>query len=54
MSFEVPPGGGFSFDNCKRNEILINKAGLKSPTYLKTGTTIVGLIFQVIFLNCFG
>ncbi|XP_057530254.1 proteasome subunit beta type-7-A-like [Amaranthus tricolor] len=46
MQNEVPAKGGFSFDLCKRNEMLMNKGGLKPPTYLKTGTTIVGLIFQ--------
>lgn len=53
----VPPMGGFSFDLCKRNAMLVQK-GLKQPSYLKTGTTIVGLIFQVdlffffLFLIC--
>lgn len=46
-AFEVPAKGGFSFDNCKRNEMLLNK-GLKAPGFLKTGTTIVGLVYQVI------
>ncbi|KAL6562689.1 Bifunctional protein GlmU [Orobanche gracilis] len=41
----VPPKGGFSFDLCKRNEMLVQK-GLKQQSFLKTGTTIVGLIFQ--------
>ncbi|KAL8489049.1 hypothetical protein ACS0TY_025091 [Phlomoides rotata] len=41
----MPPMGGFSFDLCKRNAMLVQK-GLKQPSYLKTGTTIVGLIFQ--------
>lgn len=44
-----PPRGGFSFDLCKRNNMLAEK-GLKAPSFLKTGTTIVGLVFQV----CFG
>ncbi|KNA25694.1 hypothetical protein SOVF_003170 [Spinacia oleracea] len=44
-AFEVPAKGGFSFDNCKRNEMLLNK-GLKAPGFLKTGTTIVGLVYQ--------
>ncbi|KAI3815727.1 hypothetical protein L1987_15406 [Smallanthus sonchifolius] len=35
---------GFSFDLCRLNEMLMKK-GLKSTGYLKTGTTIVGLIF---------
>ncbi|KAL0319932.1 UNVERIFIED_CONTAM: Proteasome subunit beta type-7-A [Sesamum radiatum] len=41
----VPSKGGFSFDLCRRNEMLVQK-GLKQPSFLKTGTTIVGLIFQ--------
>lgn len=45
-SVDLPPKGGFSFDLCKRNDMLIQK-GLKAPGFLKTGTTIVGLIFQV-------
>lgn len=34
----------FSFDLCVRNGLLREKAGLR-PSYTKTGTTIVGLIF---------
>jgi len=45
---DVPPKGGFSFDLCKRNDMLTQK-GLKAPSFLKTGTTIVGLIFKVWF-----
>ncbi|VVB04221.1 unnamed protein product [Arabis nemorensis] len=44
-AIDVPPKGGFSFDLCKRNDMLIQK-GLKAPSFLKTGTTIVGLIFK--------
>ncbi|CAL9242886.1 unnamed protein product, partial [Arabidopsis halleri] len=44
-SVDLPPKGGFSFDLCKRNDMLTQK-GLKAPSFLKTGTTIVGLIFQ--------
>ncbi|KAJ4888244.1 Proteasome subunit beta type-7-A [Raphanus sativus] len=44
-SVDVPAKGGFSFDLCKRNNMLIEK-GLKAPSFLKTGTTIVGLIFK--------
>ncbi|EOA17200.1 hypothetical protein CARUB_v10005471mg [Capsella rubella] len=44
-SVDVPPKGGFSFDLCKRNDMLTQK-GLKAPSFLKTGTTIVGLIFK--------
>lgn len=46
--FNGPPKGGFSFDLCKRNEMLVQK-GLRAPSFLKTGTTIVGLVFQVSF-----
>ncbi|CAL5386190.1 unnamed protein product [Camellia sinensis] len=46
VAVDVPMKGGFSFDLCRRNEMLIKK-GLQSPSFLKTGTTIVGLIFQV-------
>ncbi|MBA0577783.1 hypothetical protein Golob_024361, partial [Gossypium lobatum] len=42
---ETPPKGGFSFDLCKRNEML-SKKGVNPPSFRKTGTTIVGLIFQ--------
>lgn len=42
----LPPTGGFSFDLCRRNDMLVKK-GLKEPSYLKTGTTIVGLVFEV-------
>ncbi|XP_058097911.1 proteasome subunit beta type-7-A-like [Magnolia sinica] len=42
---DVPPKGGFSFDLCRRNEMLSEK-GVKPPSFRKTGTTIVGLVFQ--------
>ncbi|KAE8023569.1 hypothetical protein FH972_009247 [Carpinus fangiana] len=42
---EVPPKGGFSFDLCRRNDML-SKKGVPLPSFRKTGTTIVGLIFQ--------
>ncbi|XP_078437213.1 proteasome subunit beta type-7-B-like [Wolffia australiana] len=45
MVMEAPAKGGFDFDLCRRNEFLAAK-GLKRPSYLKTGTTIVGLVFQ--------
>jgi len=45
---EVPAKGGFSFDLCRRNEMLVKK-GMQPPTFRKTGTTIVGLIFKVNF-----
>jgi len=37
--------GGFNFDNCQRN-VLLEKTGLKMPTAMKTGTTIVGLVYK--------
>ncbi|KAB1213130.1 Proteasome subunit beta type-7-B [Morella rubra] len=42
---EVPPKGGFSFDLRRRNEML-SKKGVPPPSFRKTGTTIVGVIFQ--------
>ncbi|XP_011035440.1 PREDICTED: proteasome subunit beta type-7-A [Populus euphratica] len=42
---DLPAKGGFSFDLCKRNAMLSQK-GLKLPPFRKTGTTIVGLVFQ--------
>nr|CAD1829937.1 unnamed protein product [Ananas comosus var. bracteatus] len=42
---DVPPKGGFSFDLCRRNEMLLKK-GIQLPSFRKTGTTIVGLVFQ--------
>jgi 20S proteasome subunit beta 2 len=45
-SMELPAKGGFSFDLCSRNAML-EKNGLKMPGFRKTGTTIVGLVFQV-------
>ena len=45
-AIDVPPKGGFSFDLCRRNDML-SKKGVQPPSYRKTGTTIVGLVFQV-------
>lgn len=45
VDVEVPTKGGFSFDLCRRNEMLMKK-GLKPSSFLKTGTTIVGLVFK--------
>jgi len=39
------PQGGFSFDNCSRNARL-EKMGVATPKFRKTGTTIVGLIYE--------
>uniref|UniRef100_M4BJQ4 Proteasome subunit beta n=1 Tax=Hyaloperonospora arabidopsidis (strain Emoy2) TaxID=559515 RepID=M4BJQ4_HYAAE len=39
--------GGFNFDNCRRNEMLLNQAGGKqSIKAMKTGTTIVGVVYK--------
>ena len=46
VAIDVPSKGGFSFDLCRRNEML-SKKGVQAPSFLKTGTTIVGLVFQV-------
>jgi len=37
--------GGFSFENTKRNAKLEVK-GLQAPKFMKTGTTIVGLVYK--------
>ena len=37
--------GGFSFENCRRNNMLC-ATGMKPPVSLKTGTTIVGCVFK--------
>lgn len=42
---DLPPKGGFSFDLCHRNALL-EKHGARPPSFLKTGTTIVGLIYK--------
>ncbi|XP_068639696.1 proteasome subunit beta type-7-B-like [Aristolochia californica] len=42
---DVPHKGGFSFDLCRRNDMLMEK-GVQPPSFRKTGTTIVGLIFK--------
>ena len=39
------PQGGFSFDNCARNARL-EQMGVVTPKFRKTGTTIVGLIYE--------
>lgn len=38
--------GGFSFENCKRNEYLVSKTAKSLPKPTKTGTTIVGVVFK--------
>jgi len=39
------PVGGFSFDLCRRNEML-HQRGVQGPGFTKTGTTIAGVIFK--------
>ncbi|KAL3318962.1 Proteasome subunit beta type-7 [Cichlidogyrus casuarinus] len=41
---DVFPMGGFSFENCARNELIMKK-GIQMPKTVKTGTTIVGLLY---------
>jgi len=36
--------GGFNFEDCVRNEFLREKAGIKPPTAMKSGTTICGVV----------
>ncbi|TVU17128.1 hypothetical protein EJB05_33143 [Eragrostis curvula] len=43
---DLPTKGGFDFGLCRRNQSLVEKGGLKIPGFLKTGTTIVGLVFK--------
>ncbi|XP_013117566.1 proteasome subunit beta type-7 [Stomoxys calcitrans] len=43
--FRNIPKSGFNFDNCKRNADLI-RGGFQPPKTVKTGTTIVGIIFK--------
>ncbi|CAI5745039.1 unnamed protein product [Peronospora destructor] len=39
--------GGFNFDNCRRNELLLNQSGGKHKLKAtKTGTTIVGVVYK--------
>lgn len=35
--------GGFSFENCNRNEYLMQQGAIKPPTAMKSGTTICGV-----------
>lgn len=42
---EMKTKGGFNFDLCRRNAML-EKQGAHAPKFLKTGTTIVGLIYK--------
>lgn len=38
--------GGYDFSLASRNDVLVNKLGMKHPGFTKTGTTIVGLKFK--------
>eukprot|EP00042_Codosiga_hollandica_P046988 m.503395 g.503395 ORF g.503395 m.503395 type:complete len:275 (-) comp57346_c0_seq9:114-938(-) len=42
---QLPSPGGFTFDLVRRNAML-EQTGLKAPKPVKTGTTIVGVIFK--------
>jgi 20S proteasome subunit beta 2 len=44
---DLPTKGGFDFGLCRRNQSLAERKGLKVPGILKTGTTIVGVVFKV-------
>ena len=41
--------GGFNFDNCRRNELLLGQPGQGGQKIkaMKTGTTIVGVVYKV-------
>lgn len=41
--------GGFNFDNCRRNELLLAQggSGAQKIKAMKTGTTIVGVVYKV-------
>ncbi|XP_065879110.1 proteasome subunit beta type-7-A-like [Euphorbia lathyris] len=45
LALDVPAKGGFNFDLCRRNDML-GKKGANPPSFRKTGTTIVGIVFQ--------
>merc|ERR1712046_224188 len=46
MSSEMEANlGGFNFENCRRNAFM-EQEGMKMPTFRKTGTTIVGCVYQ--------
>jgi len=38
--------GGFDFENCERNKFLADKASVKPPTAMKSGTTICGVMLK--------
>ena len=38
--------GGFNFELASRNQNLIDKGVIQNPSFKKTGTTIVGLLFK--------
>lgn len=38
--------GGFSFDNCRRNDMIAGLGNVKMPKAHKTGTTIVGVVYK--------
>ena len=43
------PLGGFSYDNCIRNKAMVESGLTSAPKTMKTGTTICGIIFKVLY-----
>lgn len=41
------PMGGFNYDNCIRNNALVQSSMAAPPRSMKTGTTICGIIYKV-------
>ncbi|KAG9328028.1 hypothetical protein JZ751_016920 [Albula glossodonta] len=47
-----PPTGGFSFENTRRNAVLegnLSEVGYSAPKARKTGTTIAGILFKLLW-----
>ena len=43
------PLGGFNYDNCIRNTALTESGIASAPKTMKTGTTICGALFKVLY-----
>lgn len=43
---DVLQKGGFNFDNCHRNQVLVENKIVADPKLTKTGTTIVGVVYK--------
>jgi len=39
--------GGFNYDNCLRNKALTESKATNAQKFMKTGTTICGVVFKV-------